>query len=104
MTGGKYFLRRPTLMEAAPFPTPRRGRWGTEAVLIPARTFDSWLLEVNEPLTFGHPIDIEPRAADTKIERTASPCVTAWKAGERSRTRVGRSHWHTPCNGFFTEM
>jgi hypothetical protein len=86
------------------FLAPRRSGWGAEPALIPMRTFGSRLLEFNQALTFDSPADIEAGAEDTKMERTASRCVTGEKAGERSQRSVSRSRWHTPCNGFFTEM
>src|SRR5690348_13612378 len=81
MISGKYSLQRPTLTRLSPFPTPRRSVCGIKSALIPRRTFARWLLEFNQPLTFDYPVDIEPGAADTKMERAASPCVTERRAG-----------------------
>jgi hypothetical protein len=65
MIGGKYSLQPPTLIGASPFPAPRQIGCGAEPALIPTRTFDPWLLEVIQPLTFDCPADIEPSGGDT---------------------------------------
>jgi hypothetical protein len=85
-------LPRLTLIRASSFRAPRRSGCGTEPALIPTRTFDQLLLEVNQLLTFDNRDDIEASPADTKSNALPlDELLKGWQAGDHKDVWADRA-------------